>query len=99
MTPLRGWPPKGQGFHPKVPYGHWKTMAFIAVLRSDRIEAPFVFDQSINGTSLTQWVEEQFCPTLSPSDIVILDNLSSHKKPNVRNAIRARRALLLFLLP
>ena len=74
-------------------------MTFIAALRSDRIDATFVFDQPINGTSFTQWVEEQLCPTLSPGDIVILDNLSSHKKPSVRNAIRARGARLLFLPP
>jgi DDE superfamily endonuclease len=81
MAPLRGWVPKGQRLHAKVPYGHWKTMTFIAALRSDRIDAPFVFDQPINSTSFTQWVKEQLCPTLSPGDIVILDNLFSHKKP------------------
>jgi DDE superfamily endonuclease len=99
MAPLRGWAPKGQRLHAKVPYGHWKTMTFIAALRCDRIDAPFVFDQPINGTSFTQWVEEQLCPTLGPGDIVILDNLSSHKKPAVRTAIRARGARLLFLPP
>lgn len=99
MAPLRGWVPKGQRLHAKVPYGHWKTMTVIAALRSDRIDAPFVFDQPINGNSFTQWVEQQLCPTLSPGDIVILHNLSSHKKPTVRNAIRARGPRLLFLLP
>lgn len=92
MAPLRGWAPVGQRLHAKVPYGHWKTMTFIAALRCDRIDAPFVFDQPINGASFTQWVEEQLCPTLGPGDIVILDNLSSHKKPAVRAAIRARGA-------
>lgn len=81
MAPLRGWAPKGQRLHAKLPYGHWKTMTFIAALRSDRIEAPFVFDQPINGASFTVWVEEQLCPTLSPGDIVILDNLASQKNP------------------
>jgi transposase len=99
MAPLRGWAPKGQRLHAKLPYGHWKTMTFIAALRSDRIEAPFVLDQPINGASFTQCVEEQLCPKLSPGDIVILDNLSSHKKPAVRNAIRARGGHLLFLPP
>ena len=74
-------------------------MTFIAALRCDRIDAPFVFDQPINGATFTQWVEEQLCPTLGPGDIVILDNLSSHKKPAVRAAIRARGARLLFLPP
>jgi transposase len=56
MAPLRGWAPKGQRLHAKVPYGHWKTMTFIAALRCDRIDAPFVFDQPINGATLTQWI-------------------------------------------
>src|SRR3546814_4728010 len=99
MAPLRGWAPVGQRLHAKVPYGHWKTMTFIAALRCDRIDAPFVFDQPINGASFTRWVEQQLCPTLGPGDIVILDNLSSHKKPAVRAAIRARGARLLFLPP
>ncbi len=99
MAPLRGWAPVGQRLHAKVPYGHWKTMTCIAALRCDRIDAPFVFDQPINGASFTAWVEGQLCPTLRPGDIVIMDNLSSHKKPAVRAAIRARGARLLFLPP
>jgi len=99
MAPLRGWAPVGQRLHHKVLYGHWKTMTFIAALRYDRIEAPFVFDQPINAVSFTAWVEQQLCPTLATEDIVILDNLSSHKRPCVRQAIRARGARLLFLPP
>ena len=74
-------------------------MTFIAALRCDRIDAPFVFDQPINAASFTAWVEEQLCPTLGPGDIVVMDNLSSHKKPAVRAAIRARGARLLFFPP
>ncbi len=74
-------------------------MTFIAALRCDRIDAPFVFDQPINAASFTAWVEEHLCPTLKPGDIVILDNLSSHKKPAIRRAIRAKGAHLLFLPP
>jgi transposase len=99
MAPLRGWAPVGQRLHHKVPYGHWKTMTFIAALRYDRIDAPFVFDQPINAASFTAWVEQQLCPTLATGDIVILDNLSSHKRPCVRQAIRARGARLLYLPP
>jgi hypothetical protein len=62
MAPLRGWAPVGQRLHHKVPYGHWKTMTFIAALRYDRIKAPFVFDQPINADSFTAWVEQQLCP-------------------------------------
>lgn len=99
MAPLRGWAPVGQRLHAKVPYGHWKTMTFIAALRCDRIDAHFVFDQPINAASFTAWVEEQLCPALQAGDIVIMDNLSSHKKPAVGTAIRARGARLLFLPP
>lgn len=62
---------------------------FIAALRCDRINTSFVFDQPINAVSFTAWIEEQLCPTLGPGDIVDVDNLSSHKKPAVRAAIRA----------
>jgi transposase len=99
MAPLRGWAPVGERLHAKVPYGHWKTMTFIAALRCDRIDAPFVFDQPINGMSFTAWVEQQLVPTLTPGDVVVMDNLSSHKRPAVRTAIRARGARLLFLPP
>ncbi|WP_219894994.1 transposase [Aquisediminimonas profunda] len=60
MAPLRSWAPKGRRLHAKVPYGHWKTITFIAALRCDRIDAPFVFDQPINGASFTQWVAVEF---------------------------------------
>jgi transposase len=99
MAPLRGWAPVGQRLNAKAPYGHWKTMTFIAALRCDRIDAPYVFDQPINAASFTAWVEQQLCPTLQPGDVVVLDNLSSHKKAAVRKAIRARGAKLLFLPP
>ena len=99
MAPLRGWAPVGERLHAKVPYGHWRTMTFIAALRQDRIDAPFVFDQPINAQSFTAWVEQQLAPTLAPGDIVVMDNLSSHKRPAVRAAIRTRGARLLFLPP
>jgi transposase len=99
MAPLRGWAPVGKRLQAKVPYGHWRTMTFIAALRRDRIDAPFVFDQPINAASFTAWVEQQLAPTLAPGDVVVMDNLSSHKRPAVRAAIRARGARLLFLPP
>jgi len=97
MAPIRGWAPVGQRLHAKVPYGHWRTMTFVAALRHDRIDAPCVLDQPINGTSFLAWVEQFLAPTLAPGDVVILDNLSSHKRPAVRRAIRATGARLLFL--
>ena len=99
MSPLRGWAPKGQRLHAKAPYGHWKTMTFLAALRCDRIDAPCVMDQPINGDSFQDYVEQCLVPTLSAGDVVIMDNLSSHKRPAVRSAIRSVGARLLFLPP
>lgn len=99
MAPLRGWAPVGQRLRAKVPYGHWRTMTFIAALRHDRIDAPCVLDQPINGTSFLAWIKQFLAPTLAPGDVVILDNLASHKRPAVRQAIRAAGARLLLLPP
>ncbi len=99
MAPLRGWAPVGERLHAKVPYGHWRTMTFIAALRCDRIDAPYVFDQPINAISFAAWIEQQLAPMLAPGDVVVMDNLSSHKRPAVRAAIRARGAHFLYLLP
>jgi len=99
MAPLRGWAPRGERLHAKVPYGHWRTMTFLAALRHDRIDAPCVLDQPVNGQSFTAYVEQCLVPTLAPGDVVIMDNLSSHKRPAVRKAIRSVGARLLFLPP
>jgi transposase len=99
MAPLRGWCALGRRLLAKVPHGHWKTMTFIAALRHDRIDAPFVFDGPINGESFLLYIETQLVPTLRPRDIVILDNLGSHKGKAVRAALRAVGARLLFLPP
>ncbi|WP_414882120.1 IS630 family transposase [Sphingomonas sp. Leaf5] len=99
MAPLRGWAPVGQRLHAKVPYGHWRTMTFLAALRCDRIDAPCVLDQPVNAQSFTDYIEQCLVPTLSPGDVVIMDNLSSHKRPAIRNAIRTVGAKLLFLPP
>ncbi len=99
MAPLRGWCPKGQRLKAKAPFGHWQTMTFIAALRCDRIEAPCVFDGPINGQGFVDYVEQCLVPVLKPGDIVILDNLSSHKAKAARKAIRRAGAKLLFLPP
>jgi len=99
MTRLRGWSPRGSKLIARVPHGHWKTLTFLAALRHDRIDAPCVFDGPINGDSFTAYVEQFLVPTLAPGDIVIMDNLGSHKGPAVRKAIRAAGARLLFLPP
>lgn len=97
MAPLRGWAPKGERLEGKVPHGHWKTSTFVAALRSDRVEAPWLLDGPINGESFLVYVEELLAPTLKPGDIVVMDNLGSHKGKAVRQAIRAVGAKLLFL--
>jgi transposase len=97
MTRLRGRAMRGTRLHAKVPYGHWKTLTFVAGLRSDRIVAPCVFDQPINAASFLAWVEQALVPTLSPGDVVVMDNLGSHKNAAVRAAIRAAGAKLFFL--
>lgn len=74
-------------------------MTFLAALRCDRIDAPCVLDQPINGDTFTGYIEQFLVPTLSKGDIVIMDNLSSHKRPAVREAIRRAGAKLLFLSP
>ena len=83
----------------KAPHGHWKTLTFVAALRCDRIEAPLVFDGPINGQSFAAYVEQALAPTLKPGDIVVLDNLGSHKGVAIRTAIRAAGAKLFFLPP
>jgi transposase len=99
MTRVRGWSPRGTPLHAKVPYGHWKTLTFIAGLRCDRIDAPWVLDGPVNRASFEVWVETQLIPTLSPGDVVVLDNLSSHKSAKARQAIKAKGAHLFFLPP
>jgi transposase len=81
------------------PYGHWKTMTFLAALRHDRIDAPWVVDGPINGELFRLYVEKVLVPMLKRGDIVILDNLGSHKSKAVRAAIRAAGARLFFLPP
>src|SRR5271165_4612096 len=97
MTRLRGWAPKGERLVDKVPHGRWKTATFLAALRNDRIEAPCLFDGPINGERFRAYVEQFLTPTLKPGDVVILDNLGSHKGKAVRRAIRDVGARLVFL--
>lgn len=99
MTPIRGWAPRGQKLVAHAPFGKWRTLTFLAALRHDRIDAPCVLDGPINGESFTAYVTQFLVPTLSPGDVVIMDNLGSHKGAVVRQAIRAAGARLLFLPP
>lgn len=97
MAPLRGWAPLGMRLKTKVPHGHWKTTTFLAALRHDRIDAPWLLEGPIDGESFQTYVEKVLLPTLHPGDIVIMDNLGSHKGKAVRRLIRSAGAKLIFL--
>jgi transposase len=99
MTRLHGRCAQGQRLVAKVPHGHWKTLTFVAALRCDGIVAPCVFDKPINATSFLAWVQKFLVPNLRRGDVVVMDNLSSHKATAVRRAIRQAGALLIFLPP
>jgi transposase len=97
MVRLRGRCERGTRLIDTTPHGHWKTSTFIAALREDGLVAPAVFDGAINADLFLCYVEQVLVPTLQAGDIVVMDNLSSHKKPAVRQAIEATGATLLFL--
>ena len=99
MAPLRGWGRKGKRLRGFAPHGHWRTQTFLGALRHDRLAAPCVFDGPINGVCFRAYVEQQLVPVLRPGDIVIMDNLGSHKSVAVRQMIRGAGARLWFLPP
>jgi transposase len=99
MVRRYGRSPRGQRVKGYAPCGHWKTTTFVAGLTSTGIIAPLVVDQPMNRTIFTQYVRQFLAPQLAPGDIVILDNLSSHKGAEVSALIKARGAELLFLPP
>ena len=96
MTRLRGWAPKGERLD-KVPQGKWQTATFLAALRNNRVDAPCLFEGPINGERFRAYVDQVLAPTLKSGDVVILDNLGSHKGKAVRQAIRNVGARLVFL--
>jgi transposase len=91
--------PRGQRLVSSVPWGHWKTTTFVAALRVDRITAPCVLDGPMDGDSFRAYVEQSVVPTLRQDDIVVIDNLSSHKVAGIREAIEAAGAELRYLPP
>ncbi|EAV43087.1 probable insertion sequence transposase protein [Stappia aggregata IAM 12614] len=99
MAPLRGWGRKGKRLRGFAPHGHWRTLTFLGALRCDRLTAPCVFDGPINGRCFAAYVEQQLVPALKAGDIVVMDNLGSHKSAAVRDAIKAAGATLRFLPP
>jgi transposase len=99
MTRRYGRCTKGERLIAKAPFGKWRTLTFLAALRSDRLDAPCVIDGPINGRSFLAYVEQILVPTLKHGDIVVMDNLGSHKGQAVRKAIRSVGAKLFFLPP
>ena len=99
MARRHGRCPRGQRLRMSVPHGHWKTTTFIAGLRSSGIVAPYVVDCPVNRDIFEAWIEQALLRELRPGDIVVMDNLSSHKGPRVRALIESRGASLLYLPP
>ena len=99
MTRLYGRAPCGKRLVEAVPHGHWKTSTVIGALRCDGLTATGVFDGPINGELFLAYVEQVLVPTLRPGDVVILDNLRSHKVAGVREAIEGAGASLMFIPP
>ena len=99
MTRLRGRSLKGTRLVEHVPHGHWKTTTFLAGIRTHGWVAPLVIDGAINGKLFLSWVEQHLVKVLRPGDVVIMDNLSSHKVKNAAEAIESVSAQVRFLPP
>jgi transposase len=99
MARTHGRARRGKRLRAAIPHAHWKTTTFVAGLRSTGRVAPMVLDGPINGAAFQAYVEQVLVPELKPGDIVIMDNLGSHKGPAVRAAIEAAGATLLYLPP
>ncbi len=99
MSRRYGRAPIGERLVGTAPHGHWKTTTFIAALRADGLTAPLVIDGAVNGDLFEAYVRELLVPALRPGDVVIMDNLSSHKRAGVRQAIEAAGAQLRYLPP
>ena len=99
MARLYGWAPKGERCCDSAPFGHWKTMTFIAGLRLSGLTAPWLLDGPMDGDAFRVYVRQVLAPTLKRGDVVVLDNLPAHKVTGIREAITARRAQIFYLPP
>ncbi|WBU61216.1 transposase [Paracoccus albus] len=88
MVKTTGWAPRGQRLVDQAPFGHWRTQTFIGALRHDRLDAPWVISGAMNSEMFDLYVETQLALTLSQGDVVILDNLSSHKSPGAARTLQ-----------
>jgi len=94
-----GWGDSSSRVIGQVPFGHWKTTTFVAALRSTGLTAPLVLDGPMNGEYFLAYVKQFLVPTLKPGDVVVMDNLSSHKQTGVERAIESVGANVMFLPP
>ena len=99
MAKTTGWAPVGARLRDHAPFGQWRTQTFVAALRHDRMDAPWVIDGAMNREMFERYVETQLLPTLRRGDVVILDNLSSHKSPRAASILKQAGAWFLFLPP
>lgn len=99
MTRLYGWGPVGGRVVDAVPHGHWKTTTFVVALRLTGLFAPMVVDGALNGELFVQYVRQELAPQLRPGDILVMDNLQTHKTRGVVAAVEAREASVLYLPP
>jgi len=99
MVRRYGWSLRGERVIDRTPHGHWKTTTLVSALRGDRLEAPMVLDGAMNAASFLAYVEQILLPTLKPGDLVVMDNLSSHKSTAVQRAIASVGAQVLYLPP
>ena len=99
MSKTTGWAPRGARLVDHAPFGHWRTQTFVAALRHDRLDAPWIINGAMNGGMFDLYVETQLAPSLHKGDVVIPDNLSSHKSPKAAQTLRDIGAWFLFLPP
>lgn len=99
LTKRTGWSARGSRFAAYAPFGHWRTQTFIAGLRSYGLTAPWIVNAPMNSRIFETWIETQLAPTLSPGDVVILDNVGFHKSERAEQLVKQRGAWLLFLPP
>jgi transposase len=99
MTRACGRSPKGSRCIGSAPYGHWQTTTFVGALRHQKVSAPMVIEGPMDGDVFLEYVRSVLCPTLTPGDIVILDNLGSHKVDGVEQAVLETKATVLYLPP
>jgi transposase len=99
MTRLYGWGPTGRRVVDAVPHGHWQTTTFVVALRLTGLFAPMVVDGALNGELFVRYVRQELAPRLRPGDILVMDNLQTHKAAGVLEAVAEREARVLYLPP